>query len=261
MDPKHTGPRIRVGRASLEGGIARYARAFDLVEISGERGRHPRRPGLLAWRKAAGDEFVFSVVVPAALAALEAGAERTELLNHARMVADALGATWWLLRTPAAVAPSARSMRELKALVGELRTETRRVAWEPRGVWGDDGAPRAAEELGVHLVRDLAREDLLTDDDVVYTRLRALGEGARIGAAAAERVADRLEGASEAYVVVEGAGAGRVRQVLRDMLGAASEATEGDGLDEDDEELDEDEEDGGSGDEGEDDDGFREEEE
>lgn len=252
MDPKQTGPRIRVGRASLEGGIARYARAFDLVEVIGERGRHPRRPGLLAWRQAAGDEFVFSVVVPVALSSLEAGPARAELLNHARMVADALGATWWLLRTPPTVAPSPRAMRELQALVAELRTEGRRVAWEPRGVWGDDGSRQAAEQLGVHLVRDLAREELLSDDDVVYTRLRALGEGARIGAAAAERVAERLEGASEAYVVVEGAGAGRVRQVLKEMLGTP---------DDDDDDGDDGAGDGDEGDEGEDDGGFREEEE
>jgi hypothetical protein len=102
--------------------------------------------------------------------------------------------------------------------VGELRGE-RRIAWDPRGLWSDEDALRTAEQLGVHLVRDLAREDRMDENPIVYTRLRGLGEGARIGAAAAERLAERLSDASDSYVVVEGAGAGRVRQVLRDMAG------------------------------------------
>src|SRR6185312_10346056 len=94
------------------------------------------------------------------------------------------------------------------------------IAWEPRGVWSDEQALAAAEELDLHLIRDLAREERLDDAPVVYTRLRALGEGARIGAAAAERVAARLEDADEAYVVADGAGAGRLRTVLREAFGA-----------------------------------------
>ncbi len=222
--------------------MARYARAFDLLEVSGEAGRHPRRPGLLEWRRSVQEDFVFSVVVPSTLASLEAGKDAPGLLSHARMVADALGATWWLLRTPPMVTPSARATRKLEALVADLRAEGRAVAWEPRGVWGDEGARGTAAHLDVHLVRDLAREEPVDGVDVIYTRLRALGEGARIGAAAAERVAERIAGATDAFVVVEGAGAGRVRQVLREMLGASTEATEGGDADEDADEDSEDDE-------------------
>jgi len=218
MEPEATA-RIYVGRASLDGNIGRYARSLNLLEVSAERGRHPRRPGLLEWRRTVGEDFVFSVVLPQPLVALEAGPDADQLLSHAKMVADALGATWWLLRTPPTVAPSARATRKLEALVESIRSESRRIAWEPRGVWEESSALSTAAELDVHLVRDLAREDRLDDDPVVYTRLRALGEGARIGAAAAERVAERLEGVSDACVVVEGAGAGRVRQVLKEAFG------------------------------------------
>jgi hypothetical protein len=150
------------------------------------------------------------------------------------MVADALTAGWWLVRTPPSVTPSARATRDLEALVDELRGE-RRIAWEPRGVWSDEDSLRTAEQLGVHLVRDLAREDRMDDSPIVYTRLRALGEGARIGAAAAERLAERLSDASDSYVVIEGAGAGRVRQVLREMAGLprTEEEPPEDALDED----------------------------
>ncbi|HVU02723.1 MAG TPA: DUF72 domain-containing protein [Polyangiaceae bacterium] len=212
-------PRVHVGRASLEGNIERYARSFNLLEVSGEQGRHPRRPGLLAWKRAVPEDFVFSVVVPPSVAELPSGGAEAQLA-HAASVAESLGAAWWVLRTPPVVTPSARSLRALQALGARLSEGGRRIAWEPRGVWSDETAIARASELGFALVRDLGREDRLDDGPVVYTRLRALGAGARVGAAAAERVAERLEGVREAYVVVEGAGAGRVRQVLRDMLAA-----------------------------------------
>jgi uncharacterized protein YecE (DUF72 family) len=213
-----TAVEIHVGKPAIEGGIARYARAFDFLEVVGEPGRHPRRPGLLEWRRVVPERFVFSVVVPSAISSFEHRPDRPELLNHARMVADALAAGWWLVRTPPSVTPSARATREIEALVGELRGE-RRIAWDPRGLWSDEDALRTAEQLGVHLVRDLAREDRMDENPIVYTRLRGLGEGARIGAVAAERLAERLSDASDSYVVVEGTGAGRVRKVLRDMVG------------------------------------------
>ncbi|HVW28512.1 MAG TPA: DUF72 domain-containing protein [Polyangiaceae bacterium] len=213
---------FHVGRPTIEGAIARYARSFDLLEVVGEPGRHPRRPGLLEWRRVVPERFVFSVVVPAAVAALEHRPDRAESLSHARMVADALAAGWWLVRTPPSVTPSARAGRELEALMSELGDE-RKIAWEPRGVWSEEEARRTAEQLRVYLVRDLSREERGDDRPIVYTRLRALGEGARIGAAAAERLGERLEGASDSYVVVEGAGAGRVRQVLRDLAGLPSD--------------------------------------
>jgi uncharacterized protein YecE (DUF72 family) len=239
-----TPAEVHVGKPAIEGGIARYARAFDFLEVLGEPGRHPRRPGLLEWRRVVPERFVFSVVVPSAISSFEHRPDRPELLLHARMVADALSAGWWLVRTPPSVTPSARATREIEALVGELRGE-RRIAWDPRGLWSDEDALRTAEQLGVHLVRDLAREDRMDENPVVYTRLRALGEGARIGAVAAERLAERLSDASDSYVVVEGAGAGRVRQVLREMAGmprgedGSSEQDEEDETDETDETDDE----------------------
>lgn len=240
MNSVKTSPRVHVGRASLEGGIARYGRVFNLLEVIGERGRHPKRPGLLEWRKSVSEGFAFSVVVPVNVASLSAGSAEDELLTHAEGVVDALDAAWWVLRTPPQVTPSARSTRALAALVSRLGATGRRIAWEPRGVWSDETALAAAGTLGVRLIRDLAREDRLDEDPVVYTRLRALGEGARIGAAAAERVAERLEGASEAFVVVEGTGAGRVRTVLRETLGVDAGGVDDDLADDEDEDEDED---------------------
>ncbi|HEX4336528.1 MAG TPA: DUF72 domain-containing protein [Polyangiaceae bacterium] len=256
-----TASAVHVGRPTIEGAIARYARAFDFVEVIGEPGRHPRRPGLLEWRRQVPERFVFSVVVHSSLSSFEQRPDRAELLSHSRMVADALAADWWLVRTPPSVTPSARATRELEALIGELRDE-RRIAWEPRGLWNDDDALRVAEQLNLYLVRDLAKEERKDERPIVYTRLRALGEGARIGAAAAERVAERLADSSDCYVIVEGSGAGRVRQVLREMAGVPQDdrAVDGDDVrvfggegdeddDEDDVENTDDEDGGGSFDE------------
>src|SRR6202012_5284225 len=102
--------------------------------------RHPRGSVLKGWRKTVRSGFEFSVMVPASLAALDAGAAADDLLAHARGVSEALGATWWLLRTPTTVTPNPRSMRALEALVKSLRTDTQRVAWEPRGIWNDESA-------------------------------------------------------------------------------------------------------------------------
>jgi uncharacterized protein YecE (DUF72 family) len=234
-------PSLFVGTPSLRGDIARYAKRFNLLEMSAEPGRHPKRAGLVGLRRAVAREFTFSVVPPSALSSLESGSETDELIRNAEAVAEALGATWWVLRTPPSVTPSARSVRTLEALVTKLKAAERRVAWEPRGIWREEEAARIATSLGVSLVRDLLREDPVSDDPVVYTRIRALGEGARVGSAAAERIAERLSDVAAAYVVVEGAGAVGVQKVLSEAFGLGRDERDGELGDdeaEDEEELD-----------------------
>ena len=234
-------PALFVGTPSLRGDIARYAKRFNLLEMSAEPGRHPKRAGLLELRRRAPAGFAFSVVPPSALASLEAGDATDGLVERAEAVADALGAAWWVLRTPPNVTPSTRSIRTFEALVTKLKVRDRRIAWEPRGIWRDEEAARVATSLGVTLVRDLLREDPVSEDPVVYTRIRALGEGAHVGAAGAERIAERLADATSAYVVIEGSGAVAAQKVLREAFGLAAEEAErdeDDAFDDDDEALD-----------------------
>jgi uncharacterized protein YecE (DUF72 family) len=214
MDVGQNLSRVFVGLPSLRGDIGRYSERFDLLEVLGEPGKHPRRPGLRAWRKSVPDAFVFSVVLPATVAALDDTPAVAASMAHARDVADVLRASWWVLKTAPNVTPGPRTLRALEGFLRRVGDDGRRIAWEPRGLWNDDDTAKAAQSLGLHLVRDLAREDRIDDGPVVYTRLRALGSGARVGTGAAERVAERIEGALQAYVVVEGTGASRVRQVL-----------------------------------------------
>jgi hypothetical protein len=90
------------------------------------------------------------------------------------------------------------------------------IAWEPRGVWTDEDAEATASDLGVVLVRDLAEYEP-PPGPIVYTRLLALGRNSRIGAGTIERVAERIEGAEEAFVIAEGLGAVGLAKQLRQV--------------------------------------------
>src|SRR5689334_9961817 len=100
--------RVHVGQASLQGGLPRYAKAFDLLEVKCD----PAPPSLkhLKRLKAEAPEgFVFSLVAGRALADLVSTEPDAKLVAATRDAAEALGARWLLLRTPASVTPSARS--------------------------------------------------------------------------------------------------------------------------------------------------------
>jgi len=237
--------RVHVGQAALTGKLERYAKVFDFLEVRAA----PALPSPSRLKKMRGDApegFQFSVVAPAKLVELATSETDSGLVELTRAAAGALGARWIALRTPAAVAPSARFRTRLARLVDAMRDASTGIAWEPRGVWTDEDAEATAAELGVVLVRDLAEYEP-PPGPVVYTRLLALGRNERIGAGIIERVAERIEGAQEAFVVAEGRGAvGLAKQLrniesseLRDDDGdedaAESEGFDDEGFDEDDE--------------------------
>ncbi|MEB2313811.1 MAG: DUF72 domain-containing protein [Sorangiineae bacterium] len=207
---------LRVGQAALRGDIARYARVFDLLELSSEPGRLPRAARLAEWRARVPESFVFSLRLPRAVAALDAAPGSDEALARALRAAESLQAGWLVLDTPASVTPAARHKRRLAELTEPL-LERWRVAWAPRGVWLDDEAAAVSDELGVALVRDLGRSEP-PDEAVVYTRLRGLGDGGSVRAGAVERAAELLADRDEAYVVVDGGGAVRAARMLRELV-------------------------------------------
>jgi uncharacterized protein YecE (DUF72 family) len=203
--------RLHIGRSALRGDIARYATHFSMVELRVEQGSLPRSATLKEWAKKVSSEFVFSLVVPRSLVALDR-IEHAELALVNR-VSVALGARWLVLRTPATVMPGARSRRKLAELVTKLEPGERRIAWEPQGVWDPDEAEELAATLNVTLVRDLSRDEAPAGP-VVYTRLRALGTGSRLTSGTAERLVDELASCEEAYVVTESDGAIRFARLL-----------------------------------------------
>ena len=220
--------RLHIGQSRLRGDLSRYARGFDLLELRAEPGRIPRPAGLRRWAEQAPAGFVFSVVLPRRVAALEPSAEQERELESALRAADALGATWLVAQTPASVTPTERARRRLGELSERLPRDGRRIAWEPQGLWEDEESERLAERLGLHLVRDLSRS-VAAPGDVAYTRVRTWGESARLGAVRAQRVAERLVGHSEAFVVLETPGAAQGARALREAVAE----WEHDGFDED----------------------------
>ncbi|HEY6556496.1 MAG TPA: DUF72 domain-containing protein [Polyangiaceae bacterium] len=236
--------QLHVGQAALRGDIARYARRFDLLELRAEPGKLPRAKQLREWAKAVPENFVFSIMLPRVVGTLEPQPALDSALEQALSSADALAAGWLVLQTPASVRPNSRTRRRLAELFARLPRDTRRLAWEPRGIWEEDESEQLAAELGVCLVRDLSRQPPAAGS-AAYCRLIALGEASRVRMGAVERVFENLAEFDEALVVIEGEGAVRAAQTLRQLAGELSAAIEDDEDDEDDgedeEELDEDE--------------------
>lgn len=210
--------KLHVGQAALQGGIRRYP--FDLLELLAEA--HMPQPKILARWRAERPDRVFALRLPPG--AVQPGSERQQALERISRARETLAAAWGVVTSPATITPTARNRDLLAALFDELRGDAWRLAWEPRGVWAPDETEEWAQALGVTLIRDLSREDP-PPGPVVYTRLRALGFGAKVGPRAMERVAERLDEVDEAYVVIEGQGAVRAAALLRESLGGADEVT------------------------------------
>lgn len=209
--------KLHVGQAALQGGIRRYP--FDLLELLVEPNL-PQPKKLATWVEA-NPSRVFSLRLPPEL--VQPGGQQAELLERIGRAREALAASWAVLTTGPTTTPTARNRGLLADLVEKLRRPDLRLAWEPRGMWAPEEAQAWAEDLGVTLVRDLSRDEA-PEGPVIYTRLRALGFGTRVGARAVERLAERLEGADEAYVIMEGQGALRAATLLRELLGGEAEA-------------------------------------
>ena len=209
---------LRVGQDSLRGGdIARYASRFDLLELNAERGQIPRLATLHRWREQVPRQLVFSVTLGSRVGRLDDGVELESDLESALRAVQVLAARWVVLQTGPTVTPSQRNRRRLEAVVARLPRESCRLAWEPRGLWEPEQQEEVCASLGMTLVRDLRRCEL-PRGPVAYTRLRALGAGARFSTEAAEVVAERAAGLDELYVVIEGQGARNGAEVLRRLL-------------------------------------------
>ncbi len=203
---------LHVGQASLRGDLRRYAKHFNMVELGAEPGRLPKASRLRSLREEVSEDFVFSLRVPQALSMPDAQDAAAASLSL-RKSAEALNARWLVLRTPSTVTPTRRSFRFLESLCSTLEGPWH-LAWEPKGIWEADEALVWSKKLGLYLVRDVSRDEP-PPGLRVYTRLLALGSAARVGLAAAERVAESLADREESYVVLEGEGAVSAARLLR----------------------------------------------
>jgi uncharacterized protein YecE (DUF72 family) len=206
--------QLFVGRNNLEGDIARYASRFNLLELRADATNLPRGARLADWKKRVPGDFAFSIVLPRALGQLSSSALE---FGRSLELAEALSAQWLLLQTPSSVGPSARMRERLAKLFQAVAHDTRRIAWESRGVWEDEQIQEFATEQGVHVVRDVSRSEP-PPGDCVYTRLLALGDGVQVRSSLATHVAEALAGRAEALVVIEGHGAENAAKLLRQEL-------------------------------------------
>lgn len=222
-------PSVLVGETRLPKDFKRYVRQFSLLELDCEPGNLPGKARLQACAEAAPQGFVFSLVVPAQVAALQPITDSDRSWKAAHNLARVLGAQWWVVRTPPSVRPTRRTRQDLANLFARLASEGQRIAWEPRGVWDQTAAAELAAELGVHFVQDIAREPPLAQG-VLYARLLALGRGARVGLGVADLVVQRTHGFEEALIVVEGQGAREIARTLGQELDREDEPLEPDEL-------------------------------
>jgi uncharacterized protein YecE (DUF72 family) len=210
--------RLLVGLPVLQGDLARYQSRFDMVELRPVDTSLPRPGTLRKWRKSVPPAFVFSIVLPRVVGELTPGPALDEALATSLEAASALEARCVVLPTPASVRPTAANKKRLAAIFERIAKDGTVRCWEPTGLWEREEILAAARSFGVIPVLDAAREQL-APGPITYTRLRALGKSAALGAATIERVAERLRRRREAFVIVEGAGeAQRVKTALNAEL-------------------------------------------
>lgn len=199
--------QLFVGLSAHRGSIQRYT--FDLLEMFVSPS-FPKDRTLRQMREAR-PELKFSLRLHPDVALV--GVSHPDI-ERTRNAARALGAAAIILPTSLRFTPTQRNRATLAELVRELRTDECFVGWEPRGVWSTAETDALSAEIGLVPVRDVTREAAPTGT-VVYTRLLALGPGARVSQHAIETLAERLEGKDKAFVVVEGQGARGTRSALR----------------------------------------------
>jgi uncharacterized protein YecE (DUF72 family) len=221
--------RLLVGLPALQGDLGKYAGRFDLVEVramegggtvhrgvaSPPPGLFPRAATLRKWRKSVPPAFVFSVVLPRVVGELVPGDALDGAVAEALEAAAALEARCVVLQTPPSVRPTTTNKKRLAAVFEKIPREGTVRCWEPAGIWEREEALLLGRALSVLVVLDATR-DVPGPGPIVYTRLRALGKTASLGAQTMERVAERLRRRRETFVVVEGsaAEAQRVKQAL-----------------------------------------------
>jgi uncharacterized protein YecE (DUF72 family) len=202
--------RLHVGLHALQGDIKKYKEQLDLVEIRPVDTSLPAAAGLRKWRKAVPPGFVFSVVLPRAVGELSAGKSLDDALASSLDVATALEARCVVLPTSTEIRPTAQNRKRIAALFARIPKEGTLRFWEPRGMWEREDVLDTARAADVLPIFDAAREEP-PRGPVVYTRLRALGAQGSPSAAALDRVARRIAGRREVFVVVEGSRGGALR--------------------------------------------------
>ncbi|MCU0656976.1 MAG: DUF72 domain-containing protein [Polyangiaceae bacterium] len=215
---------VHVGLPTHQGGLARYAKNFDLLEVRPVATSTPRPSKLRQWRKEVPPSFVFSVVLPPILGELPLpSAEQEQALTTCLEVASALEARCIVLPTPPSVTPTARNKKRLAELLERLPRDAVFIGWEPRGIWTPEELALWSRELDVHLIADVSQTEA-PRGSMLYTRLRGIGTNTRLSAGILARVRGAFAERREVFVVVEADGPKRIADALRAPLETSARA-------------------------------------
>lgn len=209
--------RILIGQPQLPNKLENYAKRFEMVELRPLDTPLPKAATLARWRERVPPGFVFSVVLPNAVASLGRSGDLEAALAISLKAATALQASCLVLVTPPSVRPTKKNRQRIVELGMRLVRGGQVVAWQPCGLWEPDDVLATAHEAGYVAVFDAAQEPL-APGPVVYTRIRALGHAQRLGAGRIARIADQLYERRLAYVVVERPIAAKVKAGLKTAL-------------------------------------------
>jgi hypothetical protein len=208
--------QLYLGLPALTGKLDRYAERYNLVELCPVDTSLPNARKLARWREVVPPSFAFSVVLPRRVADLTPGAEADAALVEALDAARHLAARCLVLATPASVRPTKTNRDRIAALADRLPPDGHVRAWQPAGIWEPEDVMETAQRSNLLPVFDAAQEPL-APGPVVYTRIRALGHGMRLGADRLARIARQLADRRAAFVVVDRLIAQRVRSAVSSL--------------------------------------------
>jgi uncharacterized protein YecE (DUF72 family) len=229
--------RWHIGAKQLRGGIAAYAKGFDLLEV---RVALPGGPGsddvppptqatLRRWRKAVPPHFDFAVVAGPHVSRAKPSALADEELDAARAAIDALHARCFVLRTPPEVTPTSLWRDRIAKIASRVPRDVTRFVWEPSGVWETEMAAEQAGQWDVVLAVDPAREPV-PRGSVAYLRLRALGETRAFNEAALARVVGAVGARREVFAIIETDSAALEAKRLRRLVRSGGPGKVGGGV-------------------------------
>jgi uncharacterized protein YecE (DUF72 family) len=209
--------RLLFGLSGLQGKLQNYAKRFDLLEVTPADQPLPKASKLAGWREMVPPAFVFSVVLPKAVGSLSKGGDFDAALDETLAAATALQARAIVLSTPASVRPTPRNRARIVELASRLPDTGPHRFWEPAGIWEPQEVMAVAAEAGLIPVFDAAQQPL-PPGPIAYTRIRALGHAARLGAHRIQTIAEQVRGRREAFLVVDKTIARKVQSGLTALL-------------------------------------------
>ena len=199
--------RIHAGAVLERAPGPKYRAALGFAELR-PIGPPPKPSTLRKWREEVGPDFVFSLLAPppslrSAKGGLRFDEEMEEALAWTIEAAEALEANFGVAATGPDVTTGQRDRGRLKEWFDRWpSSETRRLVWQPAGLWDWEIALPFAQKLGVLWAFDPLAGDAFSGS-VGYARMRAIGQRSKFSETLLLDVIDTLEGFDEAYVAID----------------------------------------------------------